>query len=326
MVALRSQSLRAAEAVGHVQRTAKRVRRIDDPRLVKAMSHPLRVRILAMLDERKASPNQLAGWLGASLGTVAYAIAFALIALLVAHWLGDDAGWNALQEKGLQEEYLLALGGPYAAAVLAKYSAVAASQNEGKPAEVPGNADLGQLFANDSGDADLGDFQYVLLTTIALTWVIATFLGHLHEGLPDIPPVLAGLALTSTGAYSVKKLLAGTPPTLTHAHPPEALSGADVQVWGKNLVVPSTAADDPAQLPSVLIGNKPATATAMGSSPGGVDRLTVTVPEELAPSTYLLTAMRADGIAATGPGATNGLPFRVLEPPNQPNGAAGGGT
>jgi DNA-binding transcriptional ArsR family regulator len=50
----------------------KRVERIDDPRYVKAMSHPLRVRILAMLDERKASPNQLAGWLGASLGTVAY--------------------------------------------------------------------------------------------------------------------------------------------------------------------------------------------------------------------------------------------------------------
>jgi DNA-binding transcriptional ArsR family regulator len=45
---------------------------IDDPRFVKAMSHPLRVRILAMLDERQASPNQLAGWLGASLGTVAY--------------------------------------------------------------------------------------------------------------------------------------------------------------------------------------------------------------------------------------------------------------
>jgi len=48
------------------------IKNIDDPRYVKAMSHPLRVRILAMLDERKASPNQLAGWLGASLGTVAY--------------------------------------------------------------------------------------------------------------------------------------------------------------------------------------------------------------------------------------------------------------
>ena len=50
----------------------KRIESIDDPRYVKAMSHPLRVRILAMLDERKASPNQLSGWLNASLGTVAY--------------------------------------------------------------------------------------------------------------------------------------------------------------------------------------------------------------------------------------------------------------
>src|SRR5262245_30400873 len=50
----------------------KPITNIDDPRYVKAMSHPLRVRILAMLDERKASPNQLAGRLGASLGTVAY--------------------------------------------------------------------------------------------------------------------------------------------------------------------------------------------------------------------------------------------------------------
>jgi DNA-binding transcriptional ArsR family regulator len=50
----------------------KPIRGIDDPRFVKAMSHPLRVRILAMLGERKASPNQLAGWLGVNLGTVAY--------------------------------------------------------------------------------------------------------------------------------------------------------------------------------------------------------------------------------------------------------------
>src|SRR3954462_14114989 len=50
------------------------IKSIDDPRYVKAMSHPLRVRILAMLDERKASPNQLAGWLGASLGTVDYPV------------------------------------------------------------------------------------------------------------------------------------------------------------------------------------------------------------------------------------------------------------
>src|SRR3954447_20789135 len=50
----------------------KPITNIDDPRYVKAMRHPLRVRILAMLDERTASTVELGGWLGASLGTVAY--------------------------------------------------------------------------------------------------------------------------------------------------------------------------------------------------------------------------------------------------------------
>jgi DNA-binding transcriptional ArsR family regulator len=45
---------------------------LDDPRYAKALAHPLRVRILAMLDERDASPVQLAEHLDATLGTVAY--------------------------------------------------------------------------------------------------------------------------------------------------------------------------------------------------------------------------------------------------------------
>jgi DNA-binding transcriptional ArsR family regulator len=50
----------------------KPISNIDDPRYVKALSHPLRVRILAMLQERTASPSQLSEWLGATLGTTAY--------------------------------------------------------------------------------------------------------------------------------------------------------------------------------------------------------------------------------------------------------------
>jgi DNA-binding transcriptional ArsR family regulator len=51
---------------------AKPVPNIDDPRYVKAFSHPLRVRILALLQERTASPRELAEWLDATLGTVSY--------------------------------------------------------------------------------------------------------------------------------------------------------------------------------------------------------------------------------------------------------------
>jgi len=51
---------------------AKPVPSINDPRYVKALSHPLRVRILALLQERTASPRELAEWLDATLGTVSY--------------------------------------------------------------------------------------------------------------------------------------------------------------------------------------------------------------------------------------------------------------
>jgi len=50
----------------------KPVTNIEDPRYVKALAHPLRIRILALLEERKASPVQLAEHLDATLGTVAY--------------------------------------------------------------------------------------------------------------------------------------------------------------------------------------------------------------------------------------------------------------
>jgi DNA-binding transcriptional ArsR family regulator len=43
-----------------------------DPRLVRAVSHPLRVRILEALSERVASPNDLSEELDAGLGHVAY--------------------------------------------------------------------------------------------------------------------------------------------------------------------------------------------------------------------------------------------------------------
>jgi DNA-binding transcriptional ArsR family regulator len=45
---------------------------IDDPRYVRALTHPMRVRILAILEERTASPRELAQMLGTPLGNTAY--------------------------------------------------------------------------------------------------------------------------------------------------------------------------------------------------------------------------------------------------------------
>ncbi|MCW3064734.1 MAG: transcriptional regulator, ArsR family [Solirubrobacterales bacterium] len=48
------------------------IRDIDDPRLVKALSHPLRVRIMGILEHRTATPKQLADAVGVNLENVAY--------------------------------------------------------------------------------------------------------------------------------------------------------------------------------------------------------------------------------------------------------------
>ena len=50
----------------------KAITDINDPRLVKALAHPLRVQILAVLQDRVASPSDLAEELGAPLGNVSY--------------------------------------------------------------------------------------------------------------------------------------------------------------------------------------------------------------------------------------------------------------
>src|SRR5918997_6731510 len=45
---------------------------ISDPSVIKALTHPLRVQILHALEERTASPSELAEEIGAPLGNVSY--------------------------------------------------------------------------------------------------------------------------------------------------------------------------------------------------------------------------------------------------------------
>jgi DNA-binding transcriptional ArsR family regulator len=50
----------------------KRVQDIDDPRLVKALAHPVRVRILGILEHRTATPKELAAELALPLENTSY--------------------------------------------------------------------------------------------------------------------------------------------------------------------------------------------------------------------------------------------------------------
>jgi hypothetical protein len=248
-----------------------------------------------------------------------YAITFGIVALIVASWLGSPKGYDALVASGLQEEYLLFLGGSFAALIIAKYKAVADAQGDaGKPVAPVGSAGPRQLVTDDVGDGDLGDFQYVLFNLVALGWFLGTFVPHLPAGLPNVPDLLAGLALTSAGGYSAKKLIPQGTPTLTAVHPPSVPPSSEtavsqVELWGRNLFVPSS---EGARLPPMVsVGGLVAQLVATGQ-PLGVDHVTVKVPVDVEPGAARVSAVRADGVPAQSADGTNGLTLTVTSVPS----------
>ena len=83
----------------------KPITEIDDPRLVKGLAHPLRIHILRVLQDRVASPSEIAEELGAPLGNVSYHVRF-----LVRVGLIELAGTQP--RRGAVEHYYRAIGLP----------------------------------------------------------------------------------------------------------------------------------------------------------------------------------------------------------------------
>ncbi|HWH12289.1 MAG TPA: winged helix-turn-helix domain-containing protein [Solirubrobacteraceae bacterium] len=78
---------------------------VTDSRVVKALAHPLRVQILAALEDRVASPNELANELQVDLGSVSYHVR------RLVH-LGFLNQVDQVPRRGAIEHYYTAIAGP----------------------------------------------------------------------------------------------------------------------------------------------------------------------------------------------------------------------
>ena len=83
----------------------KQYQDITDPSLAKALTHPLRTRILAALEDRTASPSELSDELGVSIGVVSYHVR-----RLAA--LGFLKLVKRVPRRGALEHYYTAVAGP----------------------------------------------------------------------------------------------------------------------------------------------------------------------------------------------------------------------
>jgi DNA-binding transcriptional ArsR family regulator len=83
----------------------KPITEIDDPRVVKGLAHPLRIHILRVLQDRVASPSEIAEGIDAPLGNVSYHVRF-----LARVGLIELAGTKP--RRGAVEHYYRAVGRP----------------------------------------------------------------------------------------------------------------------------------------------------------------------------------------------------------------------
>lgn len=102
--------------------------------------------------------------------------------------------------------YLALLGGPFAAAVLAKIKVSTSIADGAVKEDGPGVPNLLNLITNDSEAADLYDFQYVLFNLVVMFVVLLAFIPKPANGFPPLPDFLGILTGGAALTYTVNKV------------------------------------------------------------------------------------------------------------------------
>ena len=149
----------------------------------------------------------------------------------------------------LWSDYLILLGGPFAALVFAKgiMSAKVESTKVQKTVEDDGSASLKQTLAGDSSAPDLVDSQYLLFNLVALVYVVVGLATH--GRLPPIPAIILALTSPAAATYVVNKAVQQNAPAVTAVTPSLATIGDQLVVQGLNFM-PAGAK----RVPTVTIG------------------------------------------------------------------------
>lgn len=292
---------------------------------------------------RKASPAGRGqyGWINVVLGadgrvstsktqiwmwTLGLGAALLYLSGIVIFRVGHDAG---LFDRTGWNDYLILLGGPFAAAVLAQFTVstkidagtlqktptAAASPNAAGGAAVAAAAaattpKARDVIANDDGALDLVDSQYFLFNLVAFVYVAGVFVSQIIDksvtdvgvkyALPSVPAVLLALTGASAATYVANKAAVKNAPLISTVNPQPAISGQNVDVLGVNLV-PTGA--DPAtvlQNTSVIVhdtSGAAATDSVLAPTFASATKVSFTMPAAYATKTVTLKVVTNSNVA-----------------------------
>lgn len=168
-------------------------------------------RFMIGVDNRYSnSQSQLVFWFGAVAIVYAATVALRIVVLGWDYVGGVDMPTNLIALTGLSA---FSFGGAKVVTVAKVNAAATQYPNVRAKASAPAPRLMADLVQNDSGQADLGDFQMILVTLVAVAIFLLTafhFLGALELATPTttLPDVDTGLLASfgiGQGAYLVKK-------------------------------------------------------------------------------------------------------------------------
>ena len=177
-------------------------------------------------------------------------VAYILLALIFV-WPSD---WSTALGK-LWPTYVLFLGGPYAALVLAK-AGVSLRVSNGTLQKPQGSGDvrLSDLLGDDSGSPDLFDSQYVLFNIIAMIFVVDGFIRATLSGFPDIPEGLVLLTGGPAAVYLANKVTSSNAPVIFSVGPSLVRPGDPFTIYGQNFAPAGSFGIGTASAESVEVG------------------------------------------------------------------------
>ena len=254
-----------------------------------------------------------------ALWTVALVFTFLFFTFEIARTKDDTTLLASFHRFG--PEYLLLLGGPFAAAVGA--AGITSSQvQSGATQKVAAAApSVKDVATNDDGSPSLSDAQFFVFNLVALAFFAAALVKK-PDQLPSMPTTLVALTSLSALTFLGAKVVTGSPPALVSAFIMTTPSngnlhyGDQLTVTGSGILAPSTdgsTAPEDLQHVAVLID----TVAVYPDDPATVTdtQATVTVPAGLATTDKRNVALQLVTAAGVTTGSLTGFtvePMLVL--------------
>jgi hypothetical protein len=207
----------------------------------------------------------------------------------------DHSPHNCVPDGSIWQQYLILLGVPAAAAVIAKATTSYQVSNGVIQTGQSSQASVADIATDYTGQADLVDVQYLVFNIIAFLYFFAHFL---HAGtFVTVPSLLLGLTSASAATYTLTKALQSSKPAISTVQPAHIAPDATVTVTGQNLF-PAGAGEATVQLGTLELT---LTNTAhSAAAPGALDTGTFIAPPILPAGNQTLTVITSADVQTAG--------------------------